>query len=214
MFLHRAVLKAYTYKVITAPTELAVPLSVVKEHLRIDPDETSEDSYLTLLVKAVTNYAQDYTKRTFLTTEFETYRDTFFSYDFSIRRSPLQSVEFIKYYKDGVLETLPTTDYYYTLENDFSKVFESTTGAAWPKNIDKRQQAIVIRFIAGYGDDYTSMPSDLVMGMLNHIAMLFESRGDCTESGGGCGGCLPMATKMIYNMYKVKDITAATYMGI
>lgn len=214
MFLNRSVLKQYTYKVVTAPTAIAIPLSVVKEHLRIDQDDTTEDSYLTLLVKAVTKYAEDYTKRTFLTTIFETYRDNFCTYEFVLRRSPLQSVQFVKYYKDDVLETLPTTDYYNTLENEYSKIFEKQTGSAWPKKIDKRQQAIVIRFTAGYGDDYTSMPSDLVVAMLNHIAKLFESRGDCDESGGGCGGCLPMATKTVYNMYKIRDITAATYMGI
>lgn len=201
-------IKQYTYKVITTVAAPYLPLSLVKEHLRLDLSDTSQDDYLTMIVASVFEYAQKYTGRTFLTTTYETYRDNFHTFEFVLRRSPLQSVNSITYYNQGILNTLPSTDYYNTLENDYSKVVEFADGPMWPQNIDKRLQNIKITFTAGYGDDYTSIPSDLVLALLNHIANFYQNRGDCGgESTGGCGACLTPNAKLVYDLYRIVDLT-------
>lgn len=205
-------IKQYTYKVITTVATPYLPLSLVKEHLKfIDPSDTSEDDYLTMIISAVFDYAQKYTRRTFLTTTYETYRDNFHTFEFVLRKSPLQSVNSITYYTQSVLTTLPTTDYYNTLENDYSKILQYIDGPLWPKEIDKKQQNIIINFTVGYGDDYTSIPSDLTLAMLNHIANFYQNRGDCGGEGGamGCGGCITPNAKLVYDLYKIVDLTGA-----
>lgn len=212
---HRQVVRQFTYKVVTPPVGELIPLEVVKEHLKLDPNDNSQDGYLTLLVKAVFNYAEEYTGRTFLTTIFETYRDNFTQCSFALRRSPLQAVNSIQYYQDRVLVTLPANAYYYTIENDYSKIYEASSIDYWPRDIDQRRQAIVINFTVGFGDSYTDIPSDLVMAILNHIAKVYESRGDCDDASGdcGCSSALPSVSKMVYNMHRIQNITGETYTG-
>lgn len=214
LFYSRKYIKQYTYTVLSGPATPYIPLALVKQHLRIPIADTSEDDYLTLLVSVVYDYAEKYTKRTFLTTQFRTFRDTFDLCCFVIRRSPLQSVEQIQYLVDGVWVTLPTATYYNTVESDYSRILQ-VDGESWPvwpvNNISTRQQSIRIDFTAGYGDDYTDIPADLIIAMLQHIANLYESRGDCSEAA--CGAAIPAAARTIYDIYKIRDITGAEDCG-
>jgi uncharacterized phiE125 gp8 family phage protein len=206
LFYRKRYIKQYTYDVTDEPAPPYIPLALIKQHLRMIPSDTSEDDYLTLLSNVVYKYAEKYTKRTFLTTQFRTFRDTFLGCCFVIRRSPLQSIESIEYLIDGVWLTLSTDLYYYTLENDFSRILPThNTNDYWPLNIDCRQQSIRIDFTAGYGDDYTSIPPDLSLAMLQHIARLYESRGDCDDAG--CSAALPATSRAIYDIYRIRDIT-------
>ena len=53
-----------SYIVVTPPVELAVSLTLVKEHLKID--DNSQDAYLTLLIRSATNTIEAYTGRTLI----------------------------------------------------------------------------------------------------------------------------------------------------
>lgn len=203
--------KQYTYIETESPTVVTEDfLTLVKTQLRISPDDTTEDAYLGLLINVAYKYAEKYTRRTLLTTQYLTYRDDFNVCCFELRRSPFQSLQSIKYLLDGVLTTLPSTDYYNTIESFYARVLRAPH-KEWPHRIECRQQAIQIEFTAGYGDVYTDIPEDLLMAMLQHIANLYESRGDCSDSA--CASALPAQSRMIYNSYRIGDITATTDCG-
>ncbi len=51
------------YKLETDASEEIVSLSVLKKHLRLDEDDSSEDEILSLYIKSARNYAQSYTGR-------------------------------------------------------------------------------------------------------------------------------------------------------
>lgn len=203
--------KQYTYVETSSPTVVSEDfLTLVKTQLRIGPDDTTEDSYLSLLINVAYQYAQNYTRRTLLTTSFTTYRDDFNVCCFELRRSPFQSIQSIQYLINNVLTVLDTSKYYTTTESFYAKVLRAPH-QEWPFKIDCRQQAIQIQFTAGYGDNYTDLPSDLLMALLQHITMLYESRGDCSDSA--CASALPAQSKMIYDMYRISDITATQDCG-
>lgn len=212
LFYNRRYIKQYTYVTLTKPT-IVTPefLALVKEHLRYSATDDDEDDYLTLLIEVAYNFAENYTKRTLLTTEYKTYRDTFDVCGYVVRRSPMQAISSIKYFKDNILETVPTTDYYVTVEEFFARILK-VQNKRWDFKKDCRQQSIEIIFTAGYGDDYTTLPSDLLMALLQHIAKLFESRGDCDDSV-ACSAALPATSKMIYNKYRIVDITGQDDLG-
>ena len=79
-----------TYTALTFPTELAVPLDYVKEHIRVT--DTSEDSYITSLIKTAMQMFESYTGRILINTQFETFR-SFFSNSIELRRSKLQTLD-------------------------------------------------------------------------------------------------------------------------
>jgi hypothetical protein len=48
--------RAYNYHVITPPAELPITLAEVKEHLKLDPSDTTQDTYLTFLITSNQHY--------------------------------------------------------------------------------------------------------------------------------------------------------------
>lgn len=194
--------KAWPYIVTVPPASLPLTLTEVKTHLRIDLADNSEDTYLTALIKTVTNYAEKFTKRDFITRTYATYRDSFCD-SLEIRRSLLQSITSVEYLKDDVL-TLVSTDIYFATQSTTFSTLRLKENQLWPTDLDNQDQAVKIIFTAGYGND-SDVPEDLKTAMLNHIASLYENRGDCDDRVSGstfssAQAFLPVDTHLIYSM--------------
>ena len=192
-------MRNYTYKQLTFPDPLdVISLSAIKEYLRIDSTDTSENNVLTLLIQSAVGFCESYTKRELLIKQFVTYRD-YFSFNIELRRSALTEIDTVKYYIDDVLTTLVDTVYYNTLESDYSSLL-LVDGQSYP-SVDNKYQAVEITFKAGYSTDNTSIPDELLLGLSQHIAYMYENRGDCDN------GSIPMTTKLIYNQYRIEEIS-------
>jgi len=197
---------AYPYIIILEPVNLAVSLDTVKDHLKIDG--TENDAELTLLIKAATRIAENYTRRTFINTGFRTYRCCFLDC-FELKRSKFQALEKYEYLKDGTFTIVDSSLYYITSDTAYSKILLKD-GSSYPSDIDMNEQAIIIEFVAGYGVDEEDIPYDLRLALLNHITALFENRGDCdcvsavttvpsTQN-------LPATSRIVYDQYRILDI--------
>lgn len=188
---------------------LAVSLTDVKTHLRLS-DGTAEDAYLTSLVTAITDYAEKYTRRDFVNKTYIGYMDKFPPFNtiynpadngkILIRRSKLQSISSVKYYTNNILTTIDPAQYYITNEPDFSAIY-LFDGNSWP-DVDTRKQAVQVTFVAGYGVDDTAVPYNLKLGMLEHIAAIYENRGDCMD----CSQNIPAVSKLVYEQYKIINV--------
>ena len=162
------------------------------------------------MIIAATEYAEKYTKLDFITRTYETLRDVFGN-SLELRRSPLQSVTTVEYLQEEVLVTVSTDVYFVTTSNTFPRL-ALKENQSWPTDEDQQEQAIKITFKSGYGDDPADVPDVLHMGMLQHIAAMYENRGDCDE-GRVSGGTVSMALKflpvdaqLIYDMYRIRSI--------
>ncbi len=224
--------RAYTYKVTVPPATLPIDLATVKGYLKVT--STSDDALITSLIESATDFAEKLTRRDFITRTYATFRDffprwcdsegyyacgflpvirtnTFTTFGgntgFNLRRSPLQSVTSVQYLVDNVLTPVPTTIYYNTLETDYSEVL-TLQDQLWPENGDIRLQAITITFISGFGNAPANMPDWIQTGLLQHIAMMYENRGDCMDAGGGCD-CLrflPATAKALYLQNRIMNL--------
>lgn len=195
----------YAYTLITPAAELLVSLAEIKEHLRLDPDDTSQDTYLTHLITAATEFGEKSTWRDFLNKTWRTYRNNFYHANANgiyIQRSRLQSVEFIKYYKDNILTTVDSSIYYFIESQDFSTIYIKI-GNQFPMDVDTRMQAVQIQFVSGYGADAADVPSALRQAVMMHVTALYENRGDC---GSDCGSSAPSASMAIYNNYRIRSM--------
>ncbi len=189
------------YNVVTAAASLPITLAQVKEHLKLDPDDTSQDTYLTILIQSATTFAEKYTKRTFINTTFETFLSDF-CYKIELRRSKAHTISFIKYLKDDVLTTVATSVYYLTDENDFAHIL-IVNGQSYPTDADINVQAVTIQFVAGYGADATFVPDELKLGLFNHVASMYENRGDCSNA---TSMFLPALSRAIYDQFRIEDL--------
>lgn len=216
--------RAYTYKVLTAPANLAVSLDTVKLHLK--KTTSDEDAIITVYLKAAISFAELFTRRDFITRTYTTFRDFFPGFSegyyvfgelpslgslsigggnigFEIRRSPLQSVTSIKYFKSTVLTAVASGVFYNTIEEDYSEIL-TNDGSCWPEDADRRLQTIEIEFKSGFGDDDTKTPDWAVEGILQHVANLYRNRGDCSEAD--VKTALPAASRMIYLQNRIENL--------
>ena len=195
----------YDYTVATQPTELAVTLTDVKTHLRISLLDVSQDSYLTFLIKAATLVAEKITKRILITKEFTTYRNELFPL-IQLRQSKFQSLTSFKYLSNGSYLSINSALFTTFISSDYSTIVLNDN-SEYP-DADNSYHAAQIIFKAGYGIDNTYIPSDLKMALLNHIAYLYENRGDCdmdVTNDDVIMNATPNTSKMVYLLYKIPD---------
>jgi uncharacterized phiE125 gp8 family phage protein len=201
---------AWPYIVTVAPTTLPLTINEVKEHLRLDLTDKTQDALLKVLIRAATDYAEKYTKKDLITRTYETFRDSFDD-SLEIRRSPLQSVTTVEYLKNGVFVTVSTDIYFATNSNTFAHL-ALKVNQVWPSDVDLQEQSVKITFKSGYGNNLSSAPDALREGILQHIAAMYENRGDCNEgrvSGGSIGNAqkfLPIDAQLIYDQFRIRSL--------
>lgn len=196
------------YVLVSRSTELPVDLDTVKEQLRIDDDE--QDGYLSILINAAVSVAELITKRDLSPKTYKAFLDTFsFSNSFELRKSPLISVDSIRYFRSRSLVTVDANDYYTTQSSTFASVCPVDQ---WPTDGDvDRKQGVEIQFQAGYRIDRSvdpvvnEVPFDLQMAILQHITSLYENRGDCSNLQ-RCASTVPCSALSVYHLYKIVDL--------
>lgn len=205
----------YTYELVTEPAAKPLTLTQVKEHLRIDVTDTTDDDYLNVLIDVATDYAEKYTKRDFITRTWRTYRDCFpyvnnyncSGYDsvFVLRKAPVQSITSVEYLdSDNNTQAFDSSNYYIPKTNRFTQIVLDKN-KSWPSDISDRKQSVIITFVSGYGDADTDVPDSLKQAMLLMIANLYTNRGDCSLDN--CNACLDAGGKRLLNQYKIIDIS-------
>ena len=160
-------------KLVTAPAEEPLTLTEVKTHLRLSG--SSEDTYLSSLIVAARQHAENYLNRALITQTWELYLDDF-SDEMIIQKSPISAVSSVKYYDEDNTEQTLSTDYYDTdLVSEPARV-TLAYNQTWPEVYD-RTNGVVIRFVAGYGAA-ASVPSEIKFGMLLYANYIYDHRGD------------------------------------
>lgn len=201
----------YTYNIVIPPATLPVSLIEVKEFLKLDLLDISENSFLTLLIQASSDFFQKYTNRILINTTFETFFDCF-RQSFELARSKFQSLIFFQYLQNGSQVDVDPTTFYITFENDYSRIIISLI-EDFPDDKDDRFQSIIVRFVAGFGDTSSDIPADIRIALLNQIASLYENRGDCNKCDCGDISNLPTAVQNTYNQYRIMTIYGSPYRG-
>lgn len=217
--------RAYTYKVTEAPSVLAVSLATFKSHIK--KTTSDEDALLTIYLNAAIDYCEKFTRRDLITRTYITFRDFFpgisegyyrfggvpslgsistggGNIGFEIRRSPLQSVESIKYLKVTVLTTVATTVFYNTVEEDYSEIL-TNDASSWPEDADRQLQAVQIEFKSGFGDAESDVPPWATEGILLHATQMSQDRGDCSCEG-GVKKSLPSIANTIYLQNRIENL--------
>lgn len=136
-----------TFVLKTAPVEEPVTLAEMRATLGInDSTDTHRDGVITARINAARLWAEEHTRRAFVTQTWELYADCFGDY-FDLK-SKLQSVTSVSYYDaDGVLQTLAADQYLVDTVN--SRLYPAY-GVSWPSTRDQ-VNAVIIEHVAGYG---------------------------------------------------------------
>jgi uncharacterized phiE125 gp8 family phage protein len=163
------------YEQTSNPTALPLDLPETRGHLRYPDDE--ENPFIELLIGAATEYAENHTRRAFMSRSFKFYLDEFPARSYiEIPKPPLSAITSLKYYDpDEVQQTwTASTNYYSDIVSEPGRL-QMKTGIIWPTVETRRPNAIEIEFVAGYASA-ALVPDSIKIGMLLMIGHWFENR--------------------------------------
>ncbi len=189
-----------TYVLKTDSVGYCLTIAEINEHLKESFVSFDLEPYLALLVKTVQIIGERKTKKDFLR---KTYTGLFNNWEgyFYIRKSELSSITTIKYNGD----TLEDTKYDILVRNEYSSVVFNDT-MDYP-TLETTPQPIEIEFIAGFEET----PENLKLAMLQHLAFLWQSRGDCMNMASEkleswIQNKMPATSLLIYSQNKIIEI--------
>jgi uncharacterized phiE125 gp8 family phage protein len=165
-------------QLVTAPAQEPLTLPEVKAHLRVLHD--TEDDVIARYARAARIHIEATTGRAFVTQVWDFWLSAFpRGWRIELPRPPLQTVTWVKYREpDGVEQTLDAAAYLVVTAGLIGRV-ELAPGAIWPAT-QRRDQAVNIRFVAGYGTTLDETQEDLRTAILLMTEHLYYNRGATT----------------------------------
>jgi len=167
---------------ITPPTAEPLTTAEAKTHLRITTAD--EDTYIAALVLAARQALEELSGRAFITQTWEYALNSFPSATVGnplgaiwLPKAPLQPVTSITYVDpDGASQTLGASVYTVDTRALPGQIVPAY-GQVWP---DTRAvvNAVVVKFVAGFGDDAVDVPEPIRHAMRIHVGTLYEHRED------------------------------------
>jgi len=178
------------------PTQEPVTLQEVKEYLRLE--DSVDERNLQPMVEAARSYAEEYMNRALMSQTLVLYLDSFsdkddplwegvrtgpymnFHKDYIVLpKSPVSSVTSLKTYDDEDTATTFAASRYYVDTASVPARIVLRTGESFPTAL-RVANAIEVTYVAGSTSPY-SVPEPIRLGVLQHIAFLYEHRGDMGE---------------------------------
>jgi uncharacterized phiE125 gp8 family phage protein len=180
------------WKVITPPQVTPVTLEEVKAHLKVTG--TDEDSLLAIYIQAATNAAEAYTNIRFIDTEIEEVFDEF--HEMTYLRFPTKQIDSIKYDSSDDTEKTVNTAIYVLNTYTEPQVLLRQSGQNWPNDLADKRLRIRVRYIAGFGDEPSTVPADIRSAILLIVGHLYENREDTVSA-------LPKASTRLLEPWRV-----------
>jgi len=189
-------------KRIEDPVSLAIDLSEVKSHMRVDG--TDEDTYITTLIRAATSLVEDYLERSLITQKWRKTWDGFPVFTRSsndwfngvreipvsfesktknyleLNRGELISVEQLVTVDSGSNETVFSAANYYLNKNLRPRVILND-GSSWPVSL-RDHDSVYVDYTAGYGATSSDIPQAIKTAIAIVVTALYENR--CPEGAG------------------------------
>jgi uncharacterized phiE125 gp8 family phage protein len=198
----------YSLQQTTPPEIEPVGLSDAKDHLLVT--HTSDDTLIARLIRQARRYVENQTKRQLITAVWKMIIDEFPTDGdriIYIPKGPVQTgrigtelddAEILYLDIDGVQQTLDPSKYRVDATSAFGRIQEAYN-ETWP-DTQPVMNAVEISFVAGYGDETSDIPEDLVGAMLLLVGAWYEQRDQIVS---GQYGQLPLGVDDILAPYRL-----------
>ena len=155
---------------VTAPS--AEPITTAEAKLFLRVDHATQDDLIDDLIAAARQQVEVDTGRSLITTTWDMTVDAFpADRAITLPRLPLISVTSVTSYDaDDTAATFSSSDY--RVDSAQGRI-ALDDDAAWPTDL-RRQSAVVVRFVAGYGSSGADVPQPLRLAIYQRVAAAFE----------------------------------------
>ena len=200
-------------KVATEPTQEPLSIQEVKEYLRVE--DSTDERNIRPLIETARRFAEEHTGRALMTQTihqfidgydemedplFEGFRTgpylTYYKNYITLTKTPVASVTSVSTFNDEDTETTFAASRYFVDNVREPARIVLRNGETFPTAL-RVANAIKIVYVAGYKSPF-SIPEPLRLGMLQHIAHLYEHRGDMYSATG-----YPPSLQKLYSPYVV-----------
>jgi len=184
-------------KVKTEPSQEPVTLQEVKEYLRVD--DATDERVIRPYIESARRFCEEHTGRALMTQTLTLFLDAFEDIEnplwegtrtgpylnyyknyIVLPRSPVASVTQVKAYDDAhTATTFAASKYYLDSVREPSRIV-LRTGETFPTAL-RVANAIEVQYVTGYTTQY-NVPEPMRLGILQHIAYLYEHRGDMYDA--------------------------------
>jgi uncharacterized phiE125 gp8 family phage protein len=189
---------------VTGPVREPLDLEEVKKALRITSE--TEHTLLVTWMAAARQYFEVETGRQVMLATWEYHLDEFPVYPaIEVPRPPLVSVESISYLDEaGVTQTMDPADY--TVHTAAGPLcprgrISIPHASVWPTS-GEHQKAVTIRYQAGYGEVYDSVPELIKGTLLLIVGVYYQFRANVYAHRGGGLETLPMGVEPIVRAFR------------
>ena len=173
----------------TAPTVEPVTADELVEYLRT-PDGAEDKRTLTRLEKTAREWVEKVISRSLITQQWEMAFDGLPSgIEIELRRGPLISVESVKSYSTGDVETVFSSSLY-TTDVPGSRIWLKE-GVSWPSDM-RDFRSLVIAYTAGYGAAGSNVPEEIRHAIMMLAGFLYENREAMASTTEGGLGKIPL----------------------
>jgi uncharacterized phiE125 gp8 family phage protein len=158
-----------------APPSLEpVALAEMKAHLRVDVAD--DDALIQSKIAAARQYAEQYTRRSFITQTWELVLDRALA-ELEVPLPPLQEVTKIEVVDAaGARTEVPAASYWVELGGGSCGRVRLADGCSWPSH--RGFGSFIVTFKAGYGDAGADVPEKIREAIMKRAALLYEGRED------------------------------------
>jgi len=171
-----------TLRILTPPPYYPVSLAEAKDWCRVDTGDTSQDTVIRMIIAALTEQAENMTKRSYVQRSYKLLLDGFVEV-IELPRPPLLTVDYVKYYDtNGGLQTISAAEYTVSAYDE-PGILEPAYNESWPFVRDIRN-AVQIGYTAGYAPGSPTgeaayqevLPDNLKLWMHTRVATVYENR--------------------------------------
>lgn len=167
-------------------TTLPISLAEAKAYLKVD--HSDEDAVIQSMIEAVTDRTENYLGRALINTQFQWKLDCFpYGETLYVPKPPLVSIDSITYLASSDGGTTSWGSTYYNVDTfSLPGRLEPAYDEVWPTNVRTQNNAVTIKFTAGYGSVSTDVPESLRLGMKFMLGHVYENRQDVVVGTGYC----------------------------
>lgn len=187
-------------KLITGPAVEPITLAEAKDHLRLE--HGLDDTYVTGLIVAAREWAEEYTWRAFISQVWELTLDEWpEGVEISLPRGDVSAVVSVKYDDvSGAEQTLSSSNY--LLDGCPPARIILKQDLSWP-DLSDEALAVRIRYTAGFGAAAANVPQAIKQALLLLVSQLYEHR---TPEVTTIVSPVRFAAEALLNMYRLNRI--------
>lgn len=162
-------------KLVTGPSTEPLTTALAKNHLRVDIDD--DDTLIGNLITAARKYFEETSRRSLITQTWRLNLDEWPEGDeILLPRPPLQSVTSVVYKDSAGDSTTWSSDAYIVDTDSEPGRIVLAYGESWPSVTLLPANPIVITYVAGYGDNASDVPEQMIQAIRLLIGHFYENR--------------------------------------